>query len=522
VLVVIGLVGARHRQAARLPRQAPAGGAPDRPRSGASVWAVLVVLTVVALALRLWRLDSCLWFDEVLTLVDFVRMPVGRILTTFPSQNQHMLFSILAHASITTLGESAWTLRLPSVLFGVASLWPLFFLGRRIVGVREALLACALMTVSYHHVWFSENARGYMGLMFFATLATWLWLEALAQSGWGWWLAYAAVLALGMSIHMTMVFVPAAHAPLYALSIIRSRSAGQTPGRSKIRAAAPWKPLFAWILAGTLTLQLYALSLPQFFQTALHEESLPSEWTNSMWVIVESARSLTLGFGIQAVVVGGAVVAAVGWLSIIRRDWMAGAAIVLPAVLGGTTMLVLSHNLWPRFFFFSIGFALLIAVHGTMTACRKLAATLQAREGVGMGAGVALTSLAIAASALSLPRAYALPKQDFTGARDYVESSLSPGDAVVAVGLAGFAYQRYFAPNWQVVQTRAELDAVRRSHPRVWLVYTLPIEVKTYRPEIWDAIQEDFEIDKVFPGTLGDGAVNVCRERQEMMVREVR
>src|SRR5262249_40201596 len=207
------------------------------------------------------------------------------ILTTFPSQNQHMLFSVLAHASITSLGESAWALRLPSVLFGVASLWALFFLGRRIVGVGEALLACALMTVSYHHVWFSENARGYMGLMFFATLATWLWLEALARPGWRWWFAYAVVLALGMSIHMTMVFVPAAHAALYLLRIVAARPGGDRANQPGHRTGDVRQPLLAWILAGTLTLQLYALSLPQFFQTALHEVSLPSEWTNSMWVL---------------------------------------------------------------------------------------------------------------------------------------------------------------------------------------------------------------------------------------------
>jgi mannosyltransferase len=213
------------------------------------------------------------------------------------------------------------------------------------------------------------------------------------------------------------------------------------------------------------------------------------------------------------VAVAGALVAAAGWLSIARRDWVAGAAIALPPLLGGTTMLLLGHNLWPRFFFFSIGFALLVAVHGTMTVGHLLARALRVRESVGTIAGVAATSLIITVSMLSLPRAYALPKQDFTGARDYIERVRSPQDAVVAVGLAGFAYQRYFAPTWLVAQTRAELDAIQRTHSTVWLVYTLPIEVKTYRAEIWDAIQEDFEVVKVFPGTLGDGDVNVCRER---------
>jgi hypothetical protein len=513
LLVGIGLAGLSNRGVGQSVGVTTLGGARPRPWSDARVWTTLAVLTAAALALRLWGLDSCLWFDEVLTLVDFVRMPIGRIVTLFPSQNQHMLFSVLAHASVAVFGESAWALRLPSVLFGIASLWALFFLGRRVIGVREALLACALLTVSYHHIWFSQNARGYMGLMCFATLATWLWLEALARSGWGWWLIYAVVLSLGMWIHMTMVFLPATHAFLYALIVLQDRVGGRRPAGLEIAAVDHRKPLFAWILAGTLTLQLYALSLPEFFHTALHEVSLPSEWTNSLWVVAESARSLTRGFGIGAVVLCGGLVAAAGWLSIARSDWIAGASIVLPALLGGSTMLLLGHNLWPRFFFFSIGFALLIAVHGAMTVCEVLARALRAREPVGSIAGVALIGLLIAVSALSLPRAYALPKQDFTGARDYVESVRSPEDAVVAVGLAGVAYQRYFAPQWLVADTRAELDELRRSHPQVWLIYTLPIEVKAYRSEIWAAIQDDFEIVKVFPGTLGDGEVNVCRQR---------
>jgi hypothetical protein len=512
VLIAIGWVRARQHQVVE--RLLPtAGSKPARLWSDPRAYAALVALTLIALVLRLWRLDSCLWFDEVLTLVDFVRLPLGRILTEFPSQNQHMMFSLLAHASVAVFGESAWALRLPSLVFGVASVWALFFLARRMVGTREALLTCALLTVSYHHVWFSQNARGYMGLMLFATLATWLWLECLARRAWMWWFAYAIVLALGMWVHMTMVFVPLSHAPLYVLRVAQSWRARRSAGAHRRALADAGQPAFAWILAGTLTLQLYALALPEFFATALHEVSLPSEWTNSMWVVAESARSLRLGFGLETVAAAGALVAAAGWLSIARRDWVAGAAIAVPPLLGGTTMLLLGHNLWPRFFFFSIGFALLVAVHGTMTVGHLLARALRVRESVGTIAGVAATSLIITVSMLSLPRAYALPKQDFTGARDYIERVRSPQDAVVAVGLAGFAYQRYFAPTWLVAQTRAELDAIQRTHSTVWLVYTLPIEVKTYRAEIWDAIQEDFEVVKVFPGTLGDGDVNVCRER---------
>jgi len=448
--------------------------------------------------------------------VDFVKIPTGATLTSLPSQNQHMLYSILAHMSVALFGESAWAVRLPSVIFGVASLWTLFLVARRIVDPRDALLACTLMTVSYHHVWFSQNARGYMGLLFFTNLATWLWLEARTRGAWSWWTGYAVALALGMWIHMTMVFIPAAHALLQTADGARQTSAGSRPGAIRRLAQQAVQPTAAWLLAGSLTLQLYALALPEFLRTGLHEVSLESEWTNPLWVVAEGIRSLQIGFGAGAVVMGGMLVAGSGWLSLARRDTIAAWALIAPPVLGGVTMLALGHNLWPRFFFFSMGFALLIAVHGARVCPRFMLALLPAmrpRAAAADRIGVALVAVMILASLLSLPRAYALPKQDFTGARDFVEQVRGTGDGVVAVGLAGVAYHRYFAPHWLVAETAEELDAIRRSHNDVWLVYTIPVHLKAYRPDIWNVVARDFEIVRVFPGTLGGGEVNVCRER---------
>lgn len=493
-------------------RDEPGG---DQETSRAT-WFILIGLSALALALRLGNLDSDLWHDEVGTLLDFARPPLGDILTRFPNQNNHLLYSILAHFSLRIFGESAWALRLPAVLFGVGSLWALFLLGRRLIGTLPALLACALMTVSYHHIWFSQNARGYMGLLFFTLLATWLWLEALSRNAWRWWLGYALAIWLGLLVHMTMAFVMAAHGLLYFILLLYAIWRRQPGGSPGLEVAAGWKPIAAWLLCGSLTLQAYALLMPDFLGRGFHEVSLPSEWTNPLWVITESIRNLKVGFSGTAVIVGGGALVAIGWLGIFRRSFRAGLLMVLPAVLAGATMLALGHNLWPRFFFFSMGFALLIVVHGAIAAPSLFLAQfspLRSRQSLGAGVGVALTCLLIAASLVTVPRNYRLPKQDFTGARDYVEGNRQPGDAVVAVGLAGVDYGRYFAPHWSVAKTPQELDTIRKDHTIVWVVYTLPVQVKAWHPEIWNMIEREFEVVKVFAGTLGGGEVYVCRQR---------
>jgi mannosyltransferase len=478
-----------------------------------SEWLILAGLSGLALILRLWHLNSDLWYDELISLLNFVRPPLGEIVTSFSSQNQHMFYSILAHGSIGIFGESAAAVRLPSVLFGVASLWALFLLGRSLIGVRESLLACALTTVSYHHIWFSQNARGYMGLLFLATLATWLLLEALTRNSWGYWISYAVAIALGMWVHMTMAFVVAAHGLLWLTWLGLGRMFANSRPHQSFRFS--WKPLVAWLLCVTITLQLHALALPEFLSSALHMESLPSEWSSPWWIILESLRSLKVGFSGVVVLLFGIVMLGVGYLSILKRNAFAGVALVLPAVLGGVTMLLLGHYIWPRFFFFSMGFAMLIAIHGAVTLPSLVGAFAfrPSRQHLWQTAGVVLASILIAASIFTLPKVYALPKQDFTGARDWVERSREPGDTVVAVGLAGIAYGRYFAPTWSVAQSQAELDAVMSNRSNVWLVYILPIQLKAYRADIWNTIQNEFQIVEVFPGTLGGGGVYVCRQR---------
>jgi mannosyltransferase len=478
-------------------------------------------LSFIALFLRLWRLNTDLWVDEVFTLLDFVRQPFGQLLTSFPSQNQHMLYSILAYISTAIFGESAWALRLPSVLFGVASIWALFFLLNKLLGKREALLGCALMTVSYHHIWFSQNARGYMGLLFFTLLATWLWFEALEKEKWNWWLGYSAAVIFGMWIHMTMAFVVAAHGLVYLAFLFFPTLSGKQSRGFSFERNAGIKPIVAWLLSVTITLQLYALALPEFLSVGLHEESKNSEWTNPLWVLTETLQNLSIGFAGIAVVICGIGFVAFGWLSLFKKNRRAAFLMVLPPLFTGTFMLVLGHNLFPRFFFFAMGFGLFIVIHGAVELpgfVAELIGGFRFQKNTIANSGVALASLMIIASLITVPRNYSLPKQNFSGAREFVESNRSPGETIVAVSIAGLMYGNYFAPQWSVAETSAELENIQQQSEKVILIYTLSPEIKAFHPDIWSMIERDYEVLKVFPGTLNGGEIYVCEKRSKSEV----
>ena len=299
--------------------------APPETRCGRGVGLLLISICAVAIPLRLYRLDTDLWIDEVLTLVLFVRPAIGEIFTSFPAQNQHMLYSVMAKGAIAIWGESAWALRLPAVFFGVVSIPALFLLARKLTDKWQALAACALMALSYHHIWFSQNARGYTGVLFFAILSTWLWVKALPQKRWSLWLGYIAVVVLGMWINLTMAFMAASHGLTYVLLLIfgrRDRAGVKSLGQ--VALGSWWMPLAAGALCVTVTLQLYALSLPDFLNSGYNEVSLESEWTQVWWLVLETIRGLHIGYAGWFAVLAMIVVLGTGWLSIFRRSWNVG------------------------------------------------------------------------------------------------------------------------------------------------------------------------------------------------------
>jgi hypothetical protein len=128
-------------------------------------------------------------------------------------------------------------------------------------------------------------------------------------------------------------------------------------------------------------------------------------------------------------------------------------------------------------------------------------------------AGAVAALLVMAALAAPLRGVYALPKQDFTGARDFVEAAAGPRDAKVAVGAAKLALPGYYATGWRAVDDAAGLAAVRAAAPRTWVVFCLPEQLRAARPDLAEALARDFEVAKEFPGSLMGGAVTVARTR---------
>lgn len=464
-----------------------------------------IALGLVALAFVLrvsGQVGRGLWFDEIWTLVDFGRLSLGTLLTTYGSDNNHPLYSISAWFCLQALGETAFALRLPAVLFGTASVWATWVLARRVASAPVALLTVGLLAISYHHVWFSQNARGYTALLFFTVASSHFFLRALDGDKRA-FVGHGVLLALATYTHLTGVFVAFGHLAAFVVDAIQRRRRGE---------ALELSPIYGLALGTGASLLLHATILQEMITFLLNKSATAagsakapvpkpkSEWQSPLWTVKAVIESF--GFGLVPGLVGllgGGFVFAYGAWRWLKADLRLVAIFLVPGLAGAAVMVGMGRNLWPRFFFFLASFLLLIVVRGALdTAALVFRGAWVGRVQAAGAAVLVLGSLAI------LPKALVLPKQDFEGAQAWLEAQRGPRDAVVTLGLARMPYARYFGADFTPVDSIQDIERVEAGAERVWMVHTLPVYLTRF-PELAAYVDRRGREVKRFRGSVGGG-----------------
>ena len=184
-------------------RSTAAGGA--KPRGGG---AALVLLTAAALALRLVHLTRFeLFVDEAATWW-FARLTAaGRLAEQMALEPTPPLYYGLVGVLMRVFGESDLVMRLPSAVFGAATIPAVYFLGRDLFGRRVGWIAALILAFHPLHVFYSREARVYPLLLLLTVVLLWTLWRALEEDRRGRWIACAGVLTAIAYCHFYGLFV---------------------------------------------------------------------------------------------------------------------------------------------------------------------------------------------------------------------------------------------------------------------------------------------------------------------------
>jgi hypothetical protein len=506
-----------------LPASALTGPAPSQDQAGPEArrgWMLLAAVTALGLALRLIRLDADLWLDEITPIRDYAQLPVLEVVATYQRSNNHLLQTLLMKLSLALFGEREWTVRIWAALFGAATVPALYWAARQAVSRGAALAAALLLAVSYHHVFFSQNARGYAGYLLFAVLSAGFLARALREDRFGDWALYVGCLFLGFASQLLTAFVAAAHGltGLLAVGAVHRRGGPAAPLLARLAAV--------YAVAGLVVFHLYAAVIPQAYVVAQTTYSRATSGFSglSLEFLGELARGVAAGFGPGLLL--GAVpflaLTAAGFVALWRRHWTLAAALALPELVTAAFLLLQGYSFSPRFFLLAIPLATLCAAQGLWSL-----AALVARRSAGGDPrlaprlAAALALLLALGSAAALPSYYRTPKQDYRGSIRYIEDQRRAGDLVVVFGVAEWGY-RYYTGRlgvaddavYRYTRSEAGVDSViaERGGGTVWFVTTLARDMRLRQPRLAERLRSaEWTLARRFEGTVGDGAVLVWR-----------
>jgi mannosyltransferase len=221
----------------------------------------VLTLTFVAGILRLYRLGHwSFWIDEIFTLgrVEAHYSTLDATLWNLPPRTNWFPASLLFISGLVhSLGANEWAARLGPALIGTLSVPSLYHAFKKCCNARIALIASLLLAISPWHIHWSQNARFYVALMLFYTLALFFIFQGFERDrptlvGLGLLFAYLAV-----SERMLALFlVPVIASYLFLLLLLRFESPQGLNRRNLLLVALPIVAsiiveVLSWVTTGT-------------------------------------------------------------------------------------------------------------------------------------------------------------------------------------------------------------------------------------------------------------------------------
>jgi uncharacterized membrane protein len=177
---------------------------------------MIYIVLFLSLLLRLISLNQSLWLDEATTAL-VSQMPVYDFFSKFmPADFHPPLYYLVIHYWTVLFGTSEVVLRLPSVIFGILSIYTIYTIAKELK-FKWPIIPALFLATSGLHIYYSQEARMYMMVSW---LVSYLVLTYIRKQ----WKLFSVLLALiFLTDYLSILILPAlfVHTVLYSKSDIK-------------------------------------------------------------------------------------------------------------------------------------------------------------------------------------------------------------------------------------------------------------------------------------------------------------
>src|SRR5215217_2087790 len=138
---------------------------------------MLLAILLVALLLRVFQLDAeSLWLDEATSVYIAYHNLIEILRISFSDRNPPLYYLFL-HYWMQLFGDSEFSVRLPSALFGVFSVAMLYKVGTLLFNKWTGLISAFILAISAYQIYYSQEARAYSMMVLLALISFYFFLK---------------------------------------------------------------------------------------------------------------------------------------------------------------------------------------------------------------------------------------------------------------------------------------------------------------------------------------------------------
>ena len=180
------------------------------------IWLILLVTFV----LRMINLNQSLWLDEAINVNVAKALSYKSLIFNYSLGDFHPpLYHIILKSWILFFGSSEISVRIPSVILGVATVFVTYLIGKKLFENKTALVAATLMATSPLSIYYSQEARMYMLAAFFTSLSVYFFISILKKDDLWLWIGFIIFTALMLYAD----YLPYLLIPIYFLYLLINR-----------------------------------------------------------------------------------------------------------------------------------------------------------------------------------------------------------------------------------------------------------------------------------------------------------
>lgn len=166
---------------------------------------MILLILILALALRLVNLNQSLWHDEASQALMSLR-PIGYILFERGGDFHPPFFYLLSHLWLYIGRDEIW-LRILPVIFSVSTIFVVYLLTKKVFNLKIALLSSLLISINPFDIYYAQEFRMYSAASFFTALSFYFFAKDILMKSKGFPYLYVISTTLLLYTHYFGFFV---------------------------------------------------------------------------------------------------------------------------------------------------------------------------------------------------------------------------------------------------------------------------------------------------------------------------